>query len=158
MMNAIIERIIYQEEALPIRLELVRSLDDPQLLWALMSHYNWDDGFAIPLETVRHAQCDLGLALMLFWEFDEARIFYDNPESLKREFYNETDNDYRTAFCQTLIDGIRNGHYQPGSNKYDTGFYGEDLDLENASRQRIRAIKTKKARERYEEAFLKPLL
>ena len=46
-----------------------------------MENYNWDDGFETPYTVVTHKKCDLGLALMLFWEFDEPQLYYENPTS-----------------------------------------------------------------------------
>ncbi len=156
--NNIIDQIIYQEENEAKRLELTRNINDVNLLRQLVESYNWDDGYAIPLEVVKHPRCDLGLALLLFWEFDTARMYYQDPLSIISEYDSEGEKKNKISFCEILISGIRNNTYKAGIIKYDTGFFGEGLYPGDERKQRIREIKTKKAREQYEEVFMKPVL
>lgn len=157
-MSDIIDQIIYQEEHEARRLDLTRSINDVNLLRQLVENYNWDDGFAIPVEVVKHPLCDLGLALLLFWEYDTPRMYYQDPVSIINEYDSEEEKQHKISFCEILISGIRNGTYKAGVIKYDTGFFGEGLYPGDERKQRIREIKTKKAREQYEEVFMRPVL
>ncbi|MDN3694983.1 DUF4274 domain-containing protein [Chryseobacterium tructae] len=156
-MNPLVHQIIYEEETLNTRLKLLHKIEDPLLLWELMSHYNWDDGFVIPLEVVKHNQCDLGLAMMLFWEFEEAKMYYEDPASIVSNYDNTEESTYKSQYCKTLINGIRKGLYLSGVNKYDTGFLGEKMPIEDERKQKMRALKTKRALETYESVFLSPV-
>lgn len=155
--NDIIDQIIYREENETERLKLTRGINDVNLLRQLVEGYNWDDGIAIPLEIVKHPCCDLGLALLLFWEYDIARMYYLDPLSIINEYDSEEEKKNKISFCEILISGIRNSTYKAGDTKYDTGFFGEGLYSGDERKRKIRDIKTRKARELYEEVFMKPV-
>lgn len=158
-MNPTVERIINQCNSKE-RFECVEKLDIEIDLYSLMENYNWDDGFEIPYTVVTHKKCDLGLALMLFWEFDEPQLYYENPKSewLYSRYEKESEIKFKIEFCEQLINGIRNGNFKKGANEYDTGFFGEHLYFGDERKTKIRKLKTKKALEKYEEIFLKPCL
>ena len=106
-MNENIKNIIYKHNS-EERVDLVKKLSKSIDLFALMEQYNWDDGFEIPYTVVSHEKCDLGLALMLFWEIDEPGIYYENPESefLFNKYEDPKEIDFKIKFCKTLIEGI----------------------------------------------------
>ncbi|ALC04511.1 hypothetical protein CDES_00115 [Corynebacterium deserti GIMN1.010] len=67
---------------------LVAALPDESALWELMSQYNWDDGFIIPLAVSSHPRCDRALALRMFWELDDsAQLHYGLEEVADHEMY-----------------------------------------------------------------------
>lgn len=158
-MNQTVENIIRQCNS-KTRIDLVKKIDNSEDLFSLIENYNWDDGFELPFVVVSHDKCDLGLALMLFWEFDEPKFYYENPKSkwLFSDYEDEKEIEFKINFCNILIEGIKNNQFKKGPNAFDTGFFGEDLYPENDRKSKIRKMKTKRALEEYEEAFLKPCL
>lgn len=133
------------------KIDDIRQMKSAASLMKLIQTYAWEDGFEIPLTVITHASCDLGLALFLFWELDEARSYYRGEEQ------DEAD-EYRLAFCKTLVEGLMKGKYKAGSNKYDTGFYGADLAPEGSAVHELRALRTRRAKEHYPDPFLYPVL
>lgn len=105
-----INQILYQEN-LSARLIGVAALSSSHALQRLANCYNWDDGFGIPTAIAEHPECDLGVALELFW-LAEAIGWYTG-EHEQDEYSREW-----IAFCQMLTDGILKGRYPKGA----TGF------------------------------------
>ncbi|UJF25223.1 DUF4274 domain-containing protein [Suttonella sp. R2A3] len=142
------------------RIALVKALDNPADLFTLLCQYNWDDGFELPYAVVTHEQCDLGLALMLFWEEAIVQLYYFNPDKywLNTSASNHEGRLYELNFCKVIVDGIRTQAFKKAVNEYDTGFYGEHLHPENERKAKIRAYKTRIALRRgeFEPVFLQP--
>lgn len=150
-MDEIVKEIL-DEQNMEKRIAGMRKLNTARALMELATRYHWEDGWEIPLMMVIHARCDLGLALFLFWEFEEARLYFHN------QWKAGPGDEYRLAFCQTLVEGLLKGRYPIGENKYDTGFYGMQLSPQGSYEGLVRAVKTIKAREQYPEALLYPVL
>ncbi|GAB3161369.1 DUF4274 domain-containing protein [Myceligenerans halotolerans] len=135
-------------------------------LWNLMSHYNWDDGFAVPLAVAQHPRCDRALALRLFWELDDtARIHLsDEADALRESFSTEMTHEPEefervVTYATTLVDRLRRGDFPDGRNEYDTGFMTVDDPAGQTEGQRkIRAIRTKRAQLEYDDTFLRPAI
>ena len=124
-MNA--EEIVHSGRAA----QKVVGLTDPHLLHALLDHYNWDDGFEVPLAIANNPACELATAIRLFWLADGGSWFQlPNHERAKAP-----DHD---AFCSALFDRITAGSYSAG-----TVLYAEELP--------------KVAQYKYEKAGLPPL-
>ena len=61
----------------------------------IAANYNWDNGFEIPYNIINNKNCDLGTALMIFYDADGYRVL-ENKEELKnpnitKVFIEETD-------------------------------------------------------------------
>lgn len=158
---AIIEHDCTEHAQLP---SLGAALPDEAALWELMSAYNWDDGFAVPLAVFSHPRCDRALALRLFWELDAtARTHYEDEETAIRELYAsdaERDPDsFRTllAYCTTLVDRLRQQSFPTGANRFDTGYFNLDNPTLTERHRTIRAIRTKRAQKQFEDVFLRPV-
>ncbi|WP_197517291.1 DUF4274 domain-containing protein [Microbacterium karelineae] len=122
-----------------------------------------DDGYAIPLAVARHPRCDRALALRLFWDLDDtARIHLSDEagalhESFSTEATREPEEFERiVAYATTLVDRLRAGSYPDGANEYDTGFMELDAPGQTEQQRRIRALRTRRARSEYDDAFLRP--
>ena len=143
------------------RAELASTIKDETALYRLAEEYNWNDGFEVPLAIVQNQACDLGLALMLFWEIDEPKLYVKDPDSeflASPDYVPESQQQAKLEFCRILTEGLRESRFAHGANQYDTCFFGEEL-FEDGSRQaKIREIKTRKALQEYEECFLRPCL
>lgn len=130
-----------------------------------MSEYNWDDGFAVPVAVVQHAQCDRALALRLFWELDDAaRIHLSDEENALREHYSAEaayapeNFQHIVAYATTLTSRLRRGDYPDGANEYDTGYMSVDLPDQTERQRKLRELRTARARREYDDAFLRPAL
>ncbi|WP_306367831.1 DUF4274 domain-containing protein [Nocardiopsis sp. CC223A] len=142
----------------------VAELTDERRLWELMSAYNWDEGFEVPLAVVTHPRCDRALALRLFWELDDtARIHHSDEANALRENhtaearYQPEDFDRMVRYCSTLVSGLWEGTFPIGANSFDTGFFGLD-DPALTDRQRaLRTDRTRRAQQEYEDGFLRPV-
>lgn len=159
---AIIEHDCVDHARLP---RLVAALPDERALWELMSAYNWDDGFSVPLAVVLHPRCDRALALRMFWELDDAaQLHHGDGEAAIRDLYAsdaESDPDgfqALLAYCTTLVARLREGSFPPGTNRFDTGYLNLDDPSLTDRQRKMRAAHTKRAQERFEDAFLLPAL
>lgn len=144
--------------------EWVGELTDETGLWRLMSGYNWNDGFAIPLAVVRHPRCDRGLALRMYWELDDAaRIHHgDDRDGLREAYstmatYEPSEFDRLVEYCTVLVRGLRDESFPVGRNSFDTGFFGFDDPSLTDRRRRLRIARTKAARRDLEDGFLRPV-
>lgn len=144
--------------------ERVAALPDERQLWALMSAYNWDDGFEVPLAVVTHPRCDRALALRLYWELDDsAQLHHSNENAALREAYSaEAEHhpeefDRLVRYCSALVRGLREQTFPIGLNTFDTGFFALD-DPALTDRQRtLRAARTRRAQREHEDGFLRPV-
>ncbi len=159
---AIIDHDCAAHDQLP---SLVANLPDEVALWELMSHYNWDEGFAIPLAVVSHPLCDRALALRMFWDLDDtARVHYDDEESgIRDEYASDAEHDpdgFRTllAYCTILVERLRAQGFPNGANRFDTGYCNLDNPTLTERQRTIRAAHTKFAQKEFEDAFLEPVL
>ncbi|MET7640727.1 DUF4274 domain-containing protein [Streptomyces sp. NPDC005438] len=149
----------------PVLAERVAALSDETLLWELMSAYNWDEGFTVPLAVVRHPRCDRALALRMFWELDDtARLHLSDEAGALREAYSvearhqPEEFAVLVAYCTTLVEGLRHGTFPVARNSFDTGYHALD-DPGLSDRQRtLRAARTRRARQEFEDAFLHPVV
>lgn len=138
---------------------------DDVALWNLMSEYNWDDGFAVPLAVVQHAHCDRALALRLFWELDDAARIHlsDEENALREEYsaeaaYSPENFKHIVAYATILTGRLRRGDYPDGANEYDTGYMSVDLPDQTERQRKLRELRTARARQEYDDAFLRPAL
>ena len=65
--------------------------------------YNWDDGFAVPQEILDDPNCDLALALEIFYLADGFACLSGRTETSGLTQWKE--------WIVSLYDGIRNGRY-----------------------------------------------
>ncbi|MGN5240191.1 DUF4274 domain-containing protein [Rhodococcus sp. SJ-3] len=138
----------------------VASLADEFRLWELMSHYNWDEGFEVPLAVIRHPRCDRALALRLFWDLDDAAREYlvggTTDFGASYAPYDAEEAARVEEYCRILTEGLRHGRFPPGRNSFDTGFFGTDDPTLTERQRKLRAGKTTLAQRDYDDAFLHP--
>ena len=84
----------------------------PDNLRQLALAYNWDDGFTFPTRIADHPNCDLAVALELFWLSDSDAVYFgDSPATS----YN---SDWH-LFSRTLANKILNNDYPVGSGSFE---------------------------------------
>jgi hypothetical protein len=69
--------------------------------------YNWDDGFALPRLIADHPNCDLAVALELFWLADADTVYLG-------EARESSHNAQWRQFSKDLAERILGGHYSTG--------------------------------------------
>lgn len=132
-------------------------------LWQLISAYNWDDGFALPLAVVQHPNCDRALALRLFWEVDDAARIHHSDEqnglveqySAEAEYQPEEFERIR-SYAERLVNGLRDDVFPEGRNSFDTGFMSAPHLVLTEQQLKLRNLQTKRAKLEYTDQFLKP--
>ena len=84
----------------------------PGSLRQLALAYNWDDGLSFPTRIADHPNCDLAVALELFWLANADAVYLgDSSEtSYNADWY---------AFSQTLASRILTNHYPVGSGSFE---------------------------------------
>lgn len=58
----------------------IKGISDSELLHVIAGNYNWDNGFEIPYSIINNRNCDLGTALMIFYDADGYRVLENNDE------------------------------------------------------------------------------
>lgn len=68
--------------------------------------YNWDDGLEVPFFIMQHKNCELGIALKMFY-LSEGLGFFEE------DFYDYFNEDW-VAFVEILYNKIINGEFKKG--------------------------------------------
>lgn len=110
-LNEEIERLPFDAEGVDDWLRLIARITRTQDLNQLIDVYNWDDGFIVPNAVMTHRECDLGIALKLFWLSDAAQLFADSFDESRalREWIE---------FCRILTSLITSGKYMTSMITY----------------------------------------
>lgn len=86
---------------------------NPETLRRLCLDYNWNDGFAFPQAIADHPNCDLAVALELFWVADAISVYLGQASEKAR-------NAEWRSFCGLLTQRLLGGHYVQGSTLYQS--------------------------------------
>lgn len=76
-----VHKLLYSENKKDT-IDEIKSITDSELLHIIAGNYNWDNGFEIPYNIINNKNCDLGTALMIFYDADGYRAL-KNKEELK---------------------------------------------------------------------------
>jgi hypothetical protein len=82
------------------------------MLHKMALDYNWDDGFAFPQAIADHPNCDLAVALELFWWADAISVLLGEANEYER-------NAEWRSFCNVLTQRLLDGHYVRGSVAFE---------------------------------------
>ena len=74
--------------------------------------YNWDDGFSLPRLIADHPNCDLAVALELFWLADADTVYLG-------EARDSPYNAQWRQFSKDLAERILGGHYSTGMGAFE---------------------------------------
>lgn len=58
----------------------INAIQDSEILHMFAGNYNWDNGFDIPYSIINNKNCDLGTALMIFYDADGYRVLENRDE------------------------------------------------------------------------------
>lgn len=90
----------------------IKSITDFTLLHIIAGNYNWDNGFEIPYNIINNKNCDLGTALMIFYDADGYRAL-ENKEELKNPNLKEWAN-----FISKIGEKIINNEFKVNHIKF----------------------------------------
>lgn len=109
--NMNIDDIIYGEDKENI-INTIDGIEDAKLLHIIAGNYNWDNGFEIPKSIINNKYCDLGTALMIFYDADGYRVL----ES--REELNNLNLKQWSSFIIEIEDKILNNKFRTNEIKF----------------------------------------
>jgi len=90
----------------------IKGISDTELLHLIAGNYNWDNGFEIPYSIINNAKCDLGTALMIFYDADGYRVL-ENRDELKNPNLKQWTN-----FISEIEGKILNSKFQSSTIKF----------------------------------------
>jgi len=112
-----IEQILYEEDI--DRIKIVKSIDYPKELYELIGHYNYDDGYKLPMAILHHPLCEFAHAIHLYW-ISDSDIWYDE------EYDDETQKEHY-EFSKFLEKRILEGFYKAKSLSHKENFNRIDI-------------------------------
>ena len=106
-----IYKLLYSENTKET-IDEIKGITDSELLHIIAGNYNWDNGFEIPYSIINNKKCDLGTALMIFYDDDGYRVL-ENREELKNPNLKEWAN-----FILQIEDKILNNQFKVNNIKF----------------------------------------
>lgn len=103
-----LQDILYEENSDIVKREIGR-IDNSISLHIFAGNYNWNDGFEIPNNIINNESCDLGTALMLFYNADGYRMLEDE------QGFTSSNLDKGKVFLTTLYNKITNKQFKQQS-------------------------------------------
>lgn len=100
-----LQDILYEENIDIIKSEIER-MDNSIALHIFAGNYNWNNVFEIPNSIINNKSCDLGTALMLFYNADGYRMLEDE------QGFTSSDLDKWKKFLTDLYDKITNKKFK----------------------------------------------
>jgi len=90
----------------------VTKMNNSLFLHVIAANYNWDDGFEIPNLIINNCSCDLGTALLLFYNADGYRFLESHINNLSGS------NTQWELFITHLYKKIQNNEFKSQSISY----------------------------------------
>lgn len=78
----------------------------------LIDGYNWDDGFELPQKIINSSECDMALALEIFYLADGYAFFQETKHTSRG-------STVWREFLQRLYDDIKRGKYYKADRHYE---------------------------------------
>ena len=93
-------------------IEMIEDISSADELQRAAIQYNWNDGFRLPVAIANHPQCDLAVALELFWLSDSISWYTKERE------LNSYNRDW-AEFCELITERILSGFYHHGPDSFN---------------------------------------
>lgn len=93
---------LYDETEDEVQASIAKT-EDPEILYLYAYNYNWDNGFRIPQFILDHKNCNLSIALLIFYRADGVSYLFHK---------SDCKNVPQGAFIKNLYDSIVDGKYQ----------------------------------------------
>lgn len=78
--HELIEKMLYEIEDEEELFRALEQISDEETLLEYAQNYNWDDGFEIPEQILKHACCSLAVALQLFYDGEGIVFLYQEDD------------------------------------------------------------------------------
>jgi hypothetical protein len=104
-----IDTLLYSEDIEEVKRSILKMEDQGQL-YLYAYNYNWDNGFEIPQLILDNPNCDLGIALLVFYRADGMSYLTDKCDNRNLPQWS--------SFIKNLYDLILAGRY----HKAEIGF------------------------------------
>ena len=101
--NLLVQSLLYDCSKDEIK-DIISKTKDSDILYMYAYNYNWDDGFEIPQLILDHSNCNLSIALLIFYNADGVSYLYNKScsEGVDQWF----------SFVKCLYNSIINEKYQ----------------------------------------------
>ena len=106
-----VHKLLYSENKEEVISE-IEGISDSKLLHVIAGNYNWDNGFDIPYSIINNNNCDLGTALMIFYNADGYRVL-ENKDELKNPNLEQWSN-----FISEIENRILNNKFRYNNIKF----------------------------------------
>ncbi len=110
MKRELLEQLLYIDDKEEI-LKKIKDIDDEKTLFVFSYNYNWDNGFQIPSVVLKHKNCTLSVALMIFYNADGLNY-------LQNKRPNERLPEW-SVFIEVLYKNILEKKYKPGTVSFE---------------------------------------
>jgi len=104
-------KLLYSENK-EDNIDKIKGITDSELLHIIAGNYNWDNGFEIPYSIISNKNCDLGTALMIFYDAEGYKVL-ENREELKNPNLKEWIN-----FILEIEEKILNNEFKANNIKF----------------------------------------
>ena len=104
-------KLLYNEDK-DYAVSEIKGITNSELLHIIAGNYNWDNGFEIPYSIINNENCDLGTALMIFYDADGYRVL-ECQDELKNSNLEEW-----THFIKELQKNILSNKYKVNNIKF----------------------------------------
>ena len=84
--------------------------EDQEILYVYAYNYNWDNGFDIPQTVLENKECDLSIALLIFYRADGLSYLADKSDNVNLPQWS--------SFIKKLYDSILMGKYRRGKIEF----------------------------------------
>ena len=106
-----IYNLLYSEDKESV-INQINGISDSKLLHIIAGNYNWDNGFEIPYSIINNEKCDLGTALMMFYDADGYRMLEDG------NVVNNSNLVQWVKFISEMREGILKNKFQSNRIKF----------------------------------------
>lgn len=110
-MISLLKDLLYEEDP-NVSLQTLKNVVDSEFLHAYATNYNWDNGLLIPKTIIENPYCDLGTALLIFYNAD-GYTYLQNTE------VNESESNEWIEFLSMLFGRIKEGSFRCTSIPYN---------------------------------------
>ena len=104
-------KLLYSEDK-DYTVSEIKGITNSELLHIIAGNYNWDNGFEVPYSIINNENCDLGTALMIFYDADGYRVL-ECQDELKNSNLEEW-----THFIKELHKNILSNKYKVNNIKF----------------------------------------
>lgn len=96
------KKLLFSEESSENIIRNIDKIEDADILYYFIWHYNWDNGLEIPQSVLNNKYCDLSIALLTFFRADGLSLLLN--EDIELTHWN--------TFIRNLFERLNTGYYK----------------------------------------------